>query len=89
LDAQPLLLAVEIGARFPDEQPSLRVTRALGSIGGGPTPTTTTKRRAPASAELAETGGASISNYPWSPRWPPEEQAARIYNHLASALTPS
>lgn len=103
LDAQPLLLAVEIGARFPDEQPLLRVTRAASSLGpgtagssGGAVAASTSTSAAAAAAsgkrkaseQLAATGEAVLAAgaYPWSPRWPADEQAARIYNHLAAAL---
>jgi hypothetical protein len=94
LDGQPLLLAVEMGARFPDEPPVLRVTRALapGRVGvggvGGAAATSSSRGKSSPSADLAEAGQATIAggSYPWSPRWPADEAAARIYNHLADVL---
>jgi hypothetical protein len=91
LEGQPLLLSVEMSARFPDEQPALRLTRALapaGAAGGGGSSNNNSNRKALSpSAELAESGQATIAaGYPWSPRWPADEAAARIYNHLVDAL---
>lgn len=92
LDGQPLLLSVEIGARFPEEQPLLRVTRALGPTaaggagGSGGDSGGSARKGAGAAAELAATGETKITGYPWSPRWPAEEAAARMYNSLAAAL---